>query len=64
VLLLELRLSRHCHGSRGKTLKNHKQKVNTEEKLALAVNRNCLILLGNVIKLLKWLLTEGFDVTG
>jgi hypothetical protein len=64
VLLLELRLSRHCHSSRGKTLKNRKQKVNTEEKLALAVDRNCLILLGKlplrqiVIKLLKWLLTE------
>jgi hypothetical protein len=62
------RLSRHCHGSRGKTLKNCKQKVNTEEKLALALDRNCLILLGKlplrqiVIKLLKFLLTEGLLV--
>jgi hypothetical protein len=57
------RLSRHCHGSRGKTLKNRKQKVNTEEKLALALHRNLMILLGKlplrqiVIKLLQWLLT-------
>jgi hypothetical protein len=61
-------LSRYCHGSRGKTLKNRKQKVNTEEKLALALHRNCLTLLGKlplrqiVIKLLKWLLTEGLLV--
>ena len=39
--------------------------MDTEEKLALALHRNCLILLGKlplrqiVIKLLKWLLTEG-----
>ena len=58
------RLSRHCHASRGKTLENHEQKVNTEEKLTLALHRNCLILLGKLplrqiaIKLLKWLLTE------
>ena len=57
-------LSRYCHGSRGKTLKNPEQTVNTEEKLTLALDRNCLILLGKlplrqiVIKLLKWLLTE------
>jgi len=49
-------------------LKNRKQKVNTEEKLALAFDRNCLILLGKlplrqiVIKLLKWLLTEGLAI--
>jgi hypothetical protein len=39
-------LSRYCHVSLGKTLKNHEQKVNTEEKLALALHRNFLILLG------------------
>jgi len=61
-------LSRHCHCSRGKTLKKRKQKVNTEEKLTLALDRNCLILLGKVplrqivIKLLKWLLTEMLEV--
>jgi hypothetical protein len=61
-------LSRRCHCSRGKTLKNRKQKVNTEEKLALALDRNCLILLGKlplrqiVIKLLKCRLTEGLDL--
>ena len=55
------RLSRHCHGSRGKTLKNLEQNLNTEEKLALALHRSLLILLGKlplrqiVIKLLKWL---------
>jgi len=49
-------------------LKNSEQTVNTEEKLALAFHRNCLILLGKlplrqiVIKLLKWLLTEGLLV--
>jgi hypothetical protein len=49
-------------------LKNRKQKANTEEKLALALDRNCLILLGKlplrqiVIKLLKWLLTEMLEV--
>ena len=59
------RLSRHCHCSRGKTLKKRKQKVNTEEKLTLALDRNCLILLGKlplrqiVIKLRKWLLKVG-----
>ena len=37
-----------CHGSRGKTLKNRKQKVNTKEQLALALHRNCLILLGEL----------------
>ena len=64
-LFPEGRLSRHCHCSRGKTLKNRKQNVNTEEKLTLALHRNFLILLGKpplrqiVIKLLKWLLTEG-----
>jgi hypothetical protein len=42
------RLSRYCHGSRGKTLENHEQKVNTEEKLALALHRNCWILLGKL----------------
>jgi hypothetical protein len=58
------RLSHHCHGSRGKTLKNRKQNANTEEKSTLALHRNLLILLGKlplrqiVIKLLKWLLTE------
>ena len=36
-------LSRRCHGSRGKTLKNPEQTVNTEEKLALAFHRNLLI---------------------
>jgi hypothetical protein len=62
------RLSRHCHGSPGKTLKNRKQNVNTEEKLTLALHRNCLILLGKlplrqiVIKILKWLLTEMLEV--
>jgi hypothetical protein len=61
-------LSRRCHCSRGKTLKNHKQKVNTEEKLAFALHRTLLILLGKlplwqiVIMLLKWLLTEGLDL--
>ncbi len=40
------RLSRYCHGSRGKTLENHEQKVNTEEKLTLALHRNCLTHLG------------------
>jgi hypothetical protein len=39
-------LSRYCHGSRGKMLQNRKQKVNTDEKLALVLHRNCLILLG------------------
>jgi hypothetical protein len=34
----------HC--SLGKTLENAEQKVNTEEKLALALHRNFLILLG------------------
>jgi hypothetical protein len=49
-------LSRYCHGSRGKTLENYEQKVNTKEKLALVLHRNSLILLGkhplrqNVIK--------------
>jgi hypothetical protein len=57
-------LSRYCHGSRGKTLENAEQKVNMEEKSALALDRNCLILLGKlplwqiVIKLLKWLWPE------
>ena len=38
------------------------------EKLALALHRNCLILLGKlplrqiVIKLLKWLLNEGLEL--
>ena len=42
--------------------------MNTEEKLTLALHRNCLILLGKlplrqiVIKSLKWLLTEGLEV--
>jgi hypothetical protein len=39
-------LSRYCHGNRGKTLENHEQKVNSEEKLALVLHRKCLILLG------------------
>ena len=58
-------LSRRCHDSRGKTLKNSEQTVNTEKKLTFAFHRNCLILLGKlplrqiVIKLFKWLLTEG-----
>jgi hypothetical protein len=57
------RLSRYCHSSRGKMLENGEQKLNTEEKLTLALHRNCLILLGKlplrqiVIKLLKWRLT-------
>jgi len=68
VLFPKGRLSRHCHGNLGKTLKNGEQRVNTEEKLTLALHRNCLILLGKlplrqiVIKLLKWLLTEGLLV--
>ena len=47
-------------------VENGEQKLNMEEKLALALHRNCLILLGKlplrqiVIKLLKWLLTECF----
>ncbi len=41
-------LSRCCHGSRGKMLENRKRKVNTEEKLALVLHRNCLILLGKL----------------
>jgi hypothetical protein len=41
-------LSRHCHGSRGKTLKNREQKVDTEEKLTLALHRNLLFLLGKL----------------
>jgi hypothetical protein len=41
-------LSRYCHASRGKTLEIHEQKVNMEEKLALALHRNCLILLGKL----------------
>jgi len=47
-------------------LENGEQKLDTEEKLALALHRNLLILLGKlplrqiVTKLLKWLLTEGF----
>jgi hypothetical protein len=62
------RLSRHCHSSRGKTLKNGEQRVSTEEELALALDRNCVIPLGNLplrqilIKLLKWLLTEMLEV--
>jgi len=46
-------------------LKSAEQRVNTEEKLTLALDRNFLILLGKlplrqiVIKFLKWLLTEG-----
>ena len=46
-------------------MKNRKLKVDTEERLALAFHRNCLILLGKlplrqiVIKFLKLLLTEG-----
>jgi len=42
-------------------LENGEQKLDTEEKLALALHRNLLILLGKlplrqiVIKLLKWL---------
>jgi hypothetical protein len=39
-------LSRYCHGSRGKILENGEQKMNMEEKLALALHRNFLILLG------------------
>jgi hypothetical protein len=44
------------------------QKVNNEEKLTLTFHRNLLILLGKlplrqiVIKLLKWLLTERFEL--
>jgi hypothetical protein len=30
-------LSRYCHGSRGKTLENYEQKVNTKEKLAFVL---------------------------
>ncbi len=41
-------LSRCCHGSRGKTREINEQKVNMEEKLALALYRNCLILLGKL----------------
>ena len=58
------RPSRHSHCNRGKTLKNRDKKVHTEEKLALALDRNCLIpveklpLQQIVIKLFKWLLTE------
>ena len=37
-----------CHGSRGKTLKNLEQTVNTEEKLTPALYRNCLIVLGKL----------------
>jgi hypothetical protein len=33
-------LSRYRYGNRGKTLENHEQKVNTEEKLALALHLN------------------------
>jgi len=61
-------LSRHSHCSRGKTLKNAEQRVNTEEKLTLALHRYCLILIGKlplrqiVIKLLCWLLIEGLLV--
>jgi hypothetical protein len=29
-------------------VENHEQKVNTEEKLALALHRNLLIFLGNI----------------
>jgi len=39
-------LSRYCDGSRGKTLENREQKVNMEEKLALVLRFNLLILLG------------------
>ncbi len=34
----EGRLSRHCHGNPGKTLKNPEQKMNTEEKLTLVLH--------------------------
>jgi hypothetical protein len=37
--------ARYCHSSRGKTPENQEQKVNTEEKLALAPDRNGSILL-------------------
>lgn len=40
-------LSRYRHGSRRKTLESYEQNVNTKEKLALALHRNCLIFLGN-----------------
>ena len=46
-------------------MKKRKQNLNREEKLTLALHRNMLILLEKlplrqiVIKLLKWLLTEG-----
>jgi hypothetical protein len=33
-------------GIPGKTLKSHEQNVNTEEKLALVLCRDCLILVG------------------
>jgi hypothetical protein len=39
-------LSRYCQGSCGKVLKSRKQKVSTEEKLALVLHRSFLILLG------------------
>jgi hypothetical protein len=42
------RLSRHCHGSRGKTLKNREQKADTEEKLTLALHRNLLFPFGKL----------------
>ena len=37
-----------CIVSRGKMLENGEQKLNMEEKLALALHRNLLILLGNI----------------
>lgn len=39
-------VSRYCQSSCGKPLKSRKQKVNTEEKLALVLHRNLLLLLG------------------
>jgi hypothetical protein len=40
-------VSRYCHDSPGKMLENGEQKMNMEEKLALSLHRNFLILLEN-----------------
>ena len=39
-------LSRYCHVSRGKMVESGEQKWKRQEKLALALHRNSLILLG------------------
>ena len=41
-------VSRYCHDSPGQMLENGEHKMNMEEKFALSLHRNFLILLGKL----------------